>query len=121
MPIAPLVLHPMNYNNKKFRPIESSANGETTEDTVFEYIQTGNVITCTYSGEHIVIGHLIGLVDANGNIDMRYHQVNTKGELMTGVCSSKPEIREGGKIRLHEQWQWTSGDKSHGHSILEEF
>jgi hypothetical protein len=25
-----------------------------------------------------------------------------------------------GKIRLHENWQWTSGDLSEGHSIVEE-
>lgn len=25
-----------------------------------------------------------------------------------------------GKIRLHETWEWTSGDKSAGKSILDE-
>lgn len=64
--------------------------------------------------------HLIGLVDSNGNIDMRYHQVNDKGEIMTGTCQSKPEILENGKIRLHENWKWTSGDLSEGNSIIEE-
>jgi hypothetical protein len=39
---------------------------------------------------------------------------------MTGVCHSKPEILKNGKIRLHETWQWTSGDQSKGKSILEE-
>jgi len=51
---------------------------------------------------------------------MRYHQVNQKGELMTGMCKSMPEILENGKIRLHESWEWTSGDKSKGSSIIEE-
>jgi hypothetical protein len=51
---------------------------------------------------------------------MRYHQVNDKGELMTGTCSSVPEILPDGKIRLHETWQWTSGDQSAGTSIIEE-
>jgi hypothetical protein len=27
---------------------------------------------------------------------------------------------ENGKIRLYEEWQWTSGDQSKGSSILEE-
>ena len=39
---------------------------------------------------------------------------------MTGICISKPEMTSTGKIRLYENWQWTSGDKSKGHSILEE-
>ena len=60
------------------------------------------------------------MVDSAGNIEMRYHQVNIKDELMTGICVSKPEILQNGKIRLHENWEWTSGDKSKGTSIIEE-
>ena len=110
----------MNYNNKKFRPIVNSENGETSADTIFVYKQVGNILTSTYKGGQIVSGHLIGLVDDEGNIEMRYHQVNTKGELMTGFCHSKPEIMSSGKIKLHETWQWTSGDNSKGKSVLEE-
>lgn len=110
----------MNYNNKKFRTIRNSQNGETGDDTVFEYKQNGSIVTSEYSGGRIQKGHLIGLVDANGNIDMRYHQVNQEGQLMTGVCFSKPEILSDGRIRLHESWEWTSGDRSKGESIIEE-
>lgn len=77
-------------------------------------------MTADYSGGIIKKGHLIGLVDENGNIDMRYHQVNQNDEMMTGICQSKPEIMENGKIRLYERWEWTSGDKSKGESIIEE-
>ena len=110
----------MNYNNKTFRPISNSENGETSNETVFVYRQEGNVLTSEYAGGKIIQGHLIGLVDEHGTIDMRYHQVNNKGELMTGVCKSIPEIMENGKIRLHETWKWTSGDYSEGQSLLEE-
>lgn len=110
----------VDYNNKIFRPIVNSENGETSNATVFIYKQTGNILTSEYSGGKIKKGHLIGLVDENGNIDMHYHQVNNKGEIMTGICKSSPEILENGKIRLHESWEWTSGDKSKGQSILEE-
>lgn len=110
----------MNYHNKKFRPISNTPNGETSEETIFHYKQEGNILTCTYSGGQIKSGQLIGLVDKAGNIDMRYHQVNGKGELMTGICQSKPEILPDGRIRLYETWQWTSGDQSKGDSVLEE-
>ncbi|WP_299533530.1 n-acetylglutamate synthase [Ulvibacterium sp.] len=110
----------MNYHNKKFRPITNTSNGEVSEDLVFEYQQKGNVVTCRYQNSTIVIGHLLGLVDSEGNIDMRYHQVNTQGKLMTGICTSSPELMENGKIRLYENWVWTSGDKSKGNSVLEE-
>ncbi|RAI94812.1 n-acetylglutamate synthase [Algoriphagus yeomjeoni] len=110
----------MNYNNKTFRPISNSENGETSAETLFHYKQDENVLTCIYSGGKIIKGHLIALVDEAGNINMRYQQLNTAGELMTGICQSKPEVLENGKIRLHETWQWTSGDCSAGESVLEE-
>jgi hypothetical protein len=110
----------MNYNDKKFRPISNSENGETSNETLFHYKQVGNILTSEYSGGKIKYGHLIGVVDQSGNIEMLYHQVNDKDELMTGICISKPEILENGRIRLHEKWEWTSGDKSKGTSIIEE-
>ncbi len=110
----------MNYNDKKFRPISNTENGESSNETLFHYKQVGKILTAEYSGGKIKYGHLIGLVDNSGNIEMRYHQVNDKDELMTGICHSTPEMLDNGKIRLHENWEWTSGDKSKGISIIEE-
>ena len=110
----------MNYNDKKFRPISNTGNGETSNETIFHYKQVDNVLTSEYSGGKIKYGHLIGLVDKTGTIEMRYHQVNENNELMTGICKSTPEILENGKIRLHENWEWTSGNQSIGTSIIEE-
>ncbi len=110
----------MNYNDKKFRPISNTENGETSNETLFHYKQVGTIVMAEYSGGKIKYGHLIGLVDQLGNIALHYHQVNDKDELMTGVCKSTPEILENGKIRLYENWEWTSGDKSKGTSIIEE-
>lgn len=110
----------MNYNNKRFRPVQNAENGETSTETIFNYKQDANIVTSDYSGGQIIKGQLIGLVDENGLINMRYHQVNSKGELTTGMCTSIPEILSNGKLRLHETWEWTSGDKSKGKSVLEE-
>ena len=110
----------MNYNNKSFRTVSNSENGETSSATIFTYKQEGNILSATYKGGEIIAGHLIGLVDKDGNIEMSYHQINIKGELLTGKCRSTPEIMQNGKIRLHEKWQWTSGDCSKGESIIEE-
>ena len=109
-----------SYNDKKFKAIENTPNGETSEETIFHYKQTGNIVTSKYSGGKIIEGHIIGLVSNEGEINMRYHQINVKGDLMTGECQSIPELLINGKIRLHEQWNWTSGDKSKGNSIIEE-
>jgi hypothetical protein len=51
---------------------------------------------------------------------MHYQQVNDQDELMIEICISTPEILENGKIRLHENWEWTSGDQSKENSIIEE-
>lgn len=110
----------INYDGRRFRPVQNTANGEVSDGMIFHYQQEGDVLTCTYAGGRIRRGHLIGLVDAEGGIDMRYHQVNDRGELMTGTCRSVPETMPNRKLRLHETWQWTSGDLSSGRSVLEE-
>ena len=110
----------INYNGKVFRTVSNTPNGETSSDTRFAYHQNGNLLTCNYAGGQIEVGHLIGIVKEDGSIDMRYHQINTDHQIMTGICTSTPEIMKNGKIRLHENWKWTSGDCSSGTSIIEE-
>lgn len=110
----------MNYNNRRFKIISSSSNGEVTAEIIFNYVQNGNILTCNYSDLNIIEGHLIGIVANDGSIQMSYHQVSKYGLIATGVCSSKPELMPNGKIRLYESWQWTSEDQSKGESILEE-
>lgn len=95
----------INYHNKTFRSISNSENGETSAETVFHYKQDGNILTSEYSG---------------GKIKMRYSQINENNEFMTGTCISTPQILPNGKVRLHENWQWTSGDFSKGNSIIGE-
>lgn len=110
----------MDYNNKRFKIISNSDNGELESDLVFHYKQDGRILTCEYKGGSIIKGHLIGLVDNEGNISMSYHQVNEEGELRSGVCESTCVIMNNGKVRLNEAWEWTSGDRSKGSSVLEE-
>ena len=110
----------INYDNRIFKAISNSENGEVDSSMQFIYRQSGNIVTSSYSGGRILSGHLIALVNENGDLDMRYHQINVLGEMMTGICKSTPEILPDGKIRLNEKWQWTTGDFSKGESILEE-
>jgi len=43
-----------------------------------------------------------------------------KIQIMLGKCLSTPELLPDGALKLKEQWQWLSGDKSSGYSELEE-
>ena len=110
----------ISYNDKTFRTISSTANGQVNEETIFHYQQHGFLVSATYTGGPIIFGHLIGLVDADGIMDLRYHHVNDSGVLMTGICFTRPEILPDGRMRLHEKWKWTCEDESEGESIVEE-
>src|SRR6476620_2744663 len=110
----------INYDNKSFRSISNSANGEVNEQTIFEYQQEGQFVSATYSGGLIVFGHLIAIANEDGELNMRYHHLNIMGDLMTGTCQSTPEILPNGKIRLYEKWKWTGEAESEGESVLEE-
>lgn len=110
----------INYDQKKFRSVNNTENGEVSTDTIFHYQQEGNLVTATYAGGEILKGNIIGKVDEQGIIEMRYQHLNQQLEFKTGQCVSTPEVLPNGKIRLHEKWQWTSGDQSEGESIIEE-
>lgn len=109
------------YGGRLFRPVTTEGASETSAETIFKYEQNGDFVTATYSGGDIAFGHLIGVIAPDGCLDMRYHHRNKSGELMTGLCKTIPEILPSGRLRLHETWQWTCGNQSHGTSILEEF
>lgn len=111
----------IDYNNRRFRSIENSATGEVGAETIFTYHQSGDIVWAEYSGGSIARGHLIATSGLDGALNMRYHHINISGELMTGECRSTPELLPDGRIRLHEEWRWTSGDLSSGESIIEEF
>jgi hypothetical protein len=110
----------IDYDGRRFRSVSNSPTGEVGAETVFEYRQRGEVVWATYEGGGIRFGTLIARVEADGALDMRYSHVNAAGELRTGVCRSTPEVLPDGRLRLHERWQWTSGDGSGGESVVEE-
>lgn len=110
----------INYHQKIFQSSQNSANGEVNNQTLFYYFQKNDLVWANYEGGGIIFGTLIAKVLEGGKLDMRYQHLNQKGELMTGICQSSPEILPDGRIRLYEKWQWTSGDLSVGESIIEE-
>ena len=109
-----------NYNNKTFKSVSNTTNGEVGNETLFYYYQKDKVVWAEYSGGSIIKGFLIARLIENDELDMRYEHINKAGDLMTGICHSTPEILADGRIRLYEKWQWTSGDFSSGESIIEE-
>jgi hypothetical protein len=113
-------MSPINYDDRRFVSVSNSGSGEVDSATVFHYHQEGRLVWATYRGGAIRFGSLIAKVEEGDCLDMRYQHCNIAGELMTGKCRSTPEILPDGRLRVHEVWQWTSGDFSQGESVIEE-
>jgi hypothetical protein len=110
----------INYNDRIFRSVSNSSTGEVGAETTFHYHQEGATVWAEYSGGQIVRGQLIAICVADGSLEMRYQHINADGKLMTGMCTSTPEVLDDGRLRMHERWRWTSGDGSAGESVIEE-
>jgi non-canonical purine NTP pyrophosphatase (RdgB/HAM1 family) len=110
----------VQYDGRVFRLVFNSEGGEAGAATLFHYHQDGDVVWATYQGGGIQFGTLTARADASGCLDIRYHHVNTEGEIRAGRCFTVPEVLSDGRLRLHERWQWSSGDESTGESIAEE-
>lgn len=108
----------VNLNNKRFRSLSSSSNGEVDPSTIFHYRQKDDIIWATYEGGSVLFGTLSGRI-TDHKLEFTYQHQNHKGEFMTGKCTSRIELIND-RIRLHEDWQWTCNDYSTGTSIIVE-
>jgi hypothetical protein len=111
----------LNYDNRLFIPAANTPNGDTNTETQFLYRQQGARVWATYRGGPVHFGSLVAIGDRQGRLDMRYQHVDAQRRLRTGKCTATPEILPDGRLRLHEEWQWTNGDFSQGRSVVEEY
>ena len=107
----------IDLNNRKFRSLSNTENGEVSGETIFNYSQEGQLVWAEYKGGEILKGFLIGKI-IEGKLEFIYQHLNKGFEMMTGVCKSVPELLKNGKIRLNESWTWTCKDFSSGESTL---
>lgn len=108
----------INLNNKKFKAISNSNNGEVSSDVIFHYRQNKDIVWATYEGGAILFGTLSGRIAGN-ELEFTYQHQSKDGEFMTGKCKSVA-IRVDDKIRLNEIWEWTCKDYSKGVSVIQE-
>lgn len=65
---------------------------------MFEYHQRGTILWADYTGGDVLMGHLIGSVAKNGELDFYYTHINTNNQLKVGKCHSFPRILDNGKL-----------------------
>ncbi len=107
----------INLNDKKFKSLSNSSNGEVSDSTIFHYHQKNKMIWAEYSGGDILKGNLIGKI-VKHSLEFSYQHLNQTLEIMTGKCKSRIELSESGKIQMFENWEWTCKDFSKGKSTL---
>lgn len=107
----------INLNQKIFKALNNSENGEVSSEVTFYYFQKENIVWGTYEGGQIIKGNLVGLLDKE-KLTMTYQHLNQQNEFLSGKCETKISTNKEGKILLNERWQWTCKDFSKGTSLL---
>ena len=107
-------------NGKRLAAMVRDPNGDAGSDTIFRYRQSGPRVWALYDGGRVRFGALTGIVTPEGRLDIRYHHVDPSGEIRTGWCRGTPVRLPDGRLRLHEEWQWTNGNCQPGRSVLEQ-
>ncbi len=110
----------INYDNKVFITLSNSANKDVNNETFFHYHQSGKIINAEYFGGDIKTGFLTGIVHKDSSVDLKFHHINQKNELVTGISHITPQLMIDGKVMLTEKWKWTCKNYSFGESVLQE-
>jgi hypothetical protein len=106
---------PTNFNNKQFSLVENSKKGKVNSDTIFEYKQTGDLVTADYFGGTVTYGKIIA-IHKGDHLDMMYQCATTDNELKAGKAIAKISQLENGKLKLNLNWEWLDNNNERGTS-----
>ena len=101
----------------RMRPVETSIGSVISADTLFEFSQTGEVVSAVYSGGRIVLGTLVGIIDGPSLI-FRYAQVAQDHQVHGGRSECHISMSANGRLQLTERFTWDSAAGS-GVNVLE--
>ena len=105
----------INYDGRRFRPVEADAADRTAI-----YQQDGPVVWGEFTGGGVRHGSLAGTSAPGGELDFAYCMVLDSGEIVSGRCHSRPELRADGGIDLRENWERYGPNAGRGVSYLRE-
>ena len=108
----------VSLDGRHLAGVRNSADGEVDSSTVFHYREAGGAVWADYAGGRIRRGHLIG-TRRGDELDFRYVHLDVDGNTASGHCTSRVEVLDDGRVRLHETWRWESRDGA-GRSVVEE-
>lgn len=102
----------LDYDGRRFR-----AEGSTA---VAVYRQEGDLVWAEVSGGEVLRGAITGLRDAAGTLRLGYTIVLATGEVVCGHTVNTPEVADGGRVRLREEWERFRPHVATGVSYLDE-
>ncbi len=108
----------VDLDGKIFGPLSNSSNGAVSAGTLFYYHHKDDYIWGHYHGGAVRAGVLLGRVMNDGQLQFEYSHYDQSGGFRAGKCRTKIIVDKNGLLQLHEEWQWTTGDRSKGTSIL---
>ena len=101
----------------RMRPVKTSLGSVISADTLFEFAQTGHVVSARYAGGRIVLGVLAGIVDGS-SLEFRYAQVDENEHVQGGRSECDIAFGANGRLQLTERFTWDS-DAGSGVNVLE--
>ena len=97
----------LSLEGRTFRVVRNDGDTpETSEGTLVRFSQTGNLVEAAWSGGLVRIARLVGVLEG-ARIRHAYVVVNDRDEVRSGQGTIEVEVRDGGKLRLVESWDWT--------------
>jgi hypothetical protein len=110
----------INYHNKVFKGVENYDSGDLNPETRFYYYQEESTVWGNIDGGRLIRGSFIAKADKDGCLDMVWQYLSSEGKFICGNGRSTPELLPDGRIRLHEEWEITTGPDVKGRSTIEE-
>jgi len=108
----------LNLSGVRMRTTSGADTGVVSSETELVFEQTGSVVSARYRGGPIVDGYLIGRLEGMA-FNFRYVQADASGALDAGVSEGLFERLTDGRLRLTEEFQWTTRPES-GSNVFEE-
>jgi len=98
-------MNKFNFNNKEFKPVQNSQEGEVSSETTFLFQQEDDLITADYHGGTVKQGKIIALLK-DDKMEMRYHCITIDDELKAGKALAHISINDDGRMQLALDWEW---------------
>jgi hypothetical protein len=106
----------MNLAGKRFRAVSNSKSGHLNSETEMCFTSDAGIIEGTYRGGTIAAGHVLAKRTSETELEMLYHGATTDGAHNAGKAHAKFAPDEQGRMCMHLDWQWLTGDQSKGQS-----